>query len=1131
MRHGLFWTMLFSLLLAAISGSARAADCSAKLLRDGPAQASDVRLADASRTASIYVDENDFTVVKIAADLLAKDVNALTGKMPAVQHQAEQLSADAVIVGTIGRSALIDQLVKENKLDVSKVRGNWETFVIATVEKPLPNVQRAVVIAGNDRRGTAYGVTELSEQIGASPWYWWADVTPTHRDEIAIVPGKNVVGPPSVKYRGIFINDEDWGLVPWASKTLDPQFGNVGPKTYEKVFELMLRLKLNYLWPAMHHCSTEFGSVHRNLALADEWGIVMGASHAEPMNRNNVWWDNNTRGPWRYDTNRDGVLKYWDEWAKKRAPYEAVWTVGMRGIHDSAMNGPKDDHERAKFLGQAIKDQRSLLEKYVAPDATKIPQAFMPYKEVLAQYRAGLELPDDVTLVWCDDNYGYIRQLSTPAEQKRSGHAGVYYHISYLGRPKPYLWLNTTPPALIWQQMKTAYAYGADRIWVVNVGDIKPGEIGMEFWAKLGWNIDRWGVDAQDVYLKEWATREFGADVAGSIASIMSDLYRLGSQRKPELMSPGVFAPIAERELATREGAIFTLLNDANALVEQVPANRREAFFELVQYPIEMAANTDFVFLNTDRARLAAAQGHPSEAVAWRSVKESVEAIKRETARYNDEIAAGKWKDMIAVGGFGRRGEYRGWGDEWFIPYPKSTVDRPLQRPLNADRLHVTIDWRPTPLIDGQAAAGAGDVDVSLVEANEVLAPWRLVGERDTRRLEVPNGGVTKVEKPNPAQSIAREFTIGQAGQYQLFGLVAAPSPDDDSFYLQIDDGAWITWNDLTKTANSRLEWRKQGAHELSAGKHTVRVAPREDGAGIRALRFTRRDDVEPMDDPAQTAPNELQTFVHGQFGYAAFDVIGDDARPEATANQPWIKVRQSQIVTDPPPWKRFIVEIDWDAAPKTNALTGEIVVSQGDKKQTLVVRGMRLPEDGTFGEVDGVVSMEAEHFHRATEGRGAKWTVIPHLGRTGDSAVTVLPATVESTVDVSKAPSLEYDFTTLTGDIDVAVHAYCLPSYPLHEGRGLRYAVAIDDEKPQIVNLAEEGGGSGEDGPAWLESKMRNIRVPESKHHLGPAGKHRLRVWMVDPNVILDKLVIDLGGLQPSELGPAETRVEPKPR
>ena len=318
---------------------------------------------------------------------------------------------------------------------------------------------------------------------------------PRRRAELYVAAGTRRYGPPSVKYRGIFLNDEDWGLQPWAAKTFAPEEGGIGPKVYAKVFELLLRLKANTLWPAMHACTRPFNSFPEDARLADDYGIVMGSSHAEPMLRDNVGEWTAPPGDYNYVTNRAGVLRYWEERVAANGRCENIYTLGMRGIHDSPMVGPDTDAARIRTLEQIFADQRALLAKYVNPDVTQVPQAFTPYKEVLPLYREGLQVPDDVTIVWPDDNFGYIRQFPTPAEQKRAGGFGVYYHISYLGSPLAYLWLCTTPPALIWEEMSKAYDHGADRIWIVNVGDLKPGEIDTEFFLQMAWDIHRWRRD------------------------------------------------------------------------------------------------------------------------------------------------------------------------------------------------------------------------------------------------------------------------------------------------------------------------------------------------------------------------------------------------------------------------------------------------------------------------------------------------------------------------------------------------------------------------------------------------------------------------------------------------------------
>ncbi len=532
-------------------------------------------------------------------------------------------------MGTIGHSALIDGLVRAGKLDVKPITGKWESYTISTVKDPMPGVSAALVIAGSDRRGTAYGSFDLSDAIGVSPWVWWADVTPRHRDALAIAAGTYIQGPPSVKYRGIFINDEDWSMQPWAAKTFEPETGDIGPKTYAKVCELLLRLKANYLWPAMHPCTKAFNIYPQNKIVADDYAIVMGSSHAEPMLRDNVTeWDPATRGEWDYDKNRASILNYWEQRVQENSRYENVYTIGMRGIHDSAMPGGGTIADQVARLQRVIGDQRQILARDVTPDVEHVPQIFVPYKEVLALYQHGLDVPADVTLVWPDDNHGYIRQLSTPAEQMRPGGAGVYYHVSYWGAPEDYLWLCTTPPALIWEEMRKAYDNGARTVWVLNVGGLKKSAIDMEFFLRMAWNIDAWNENAQPAFLDAWAAENFGGEHASEIAAIMNEYYRLNYPSRPEHLLQARFADYEKEDRLQRFGL---LVNKTNALLEKLPPSQRDPFYELVVYPVRCSAlmNEKILSANPVQAQLAYDQ------------------IQAETQYYNEQVAGGKWNLMM----------------------------------------------------------------------------------------------------------------------------------------------------------------------------------------------------------------------------------------------------------------------------------------------------------------------------------------------------------------------------------------------------------------------------------------------------------------------------------------------------
>lgn len=585
--------------------------------------------------ATLVTSPADHEVVAIATADLANDIARITGVRPEITATPFPQGGPLVLIGTLGRHPLIDALVATGTLDVGSLAGAWESFVIATLDHPYPGVPSALVIVGSDRRGTAYGVYELSQQIGVSPWHWWADVPPTPQAELRLPVGLHRFGPPAVKYRGIFLNDEDWGLQPWAAHTFEPEHGDIGPKTYANVFELLLRLKANTLWPAMHACTRPFNADPRLAPLADAYGIVMGSSHAEPLLRNNVreW----TAPPeaYNYVTNREGVRAYWAERVRTNGRYENLYTIGMRGIHDSAIQSTTSDAQRIAVLGQVFADQRALL----APAA---PQIFCAYKEVLDLYRQGLRVPDDVTIVWPDDNFGYIRNVATPAERARAGGFGVYYHISYLGRPLAYLWLNTTPPALIWAELKKAHAHGADRVWIVNVGDLKPAEIGTEFFLRLAWDIDTWGPDAEPAFLRSWAAREFGAAQAGAIADVLARYYMLNFQRRPEHLQWWLpkeeprASNLTAAEIDARLAAFAALRADAHRIAAALPANRQDAFTQLVAYPVHGSALANARYFAGEAGDASSAQAADTE-------------LRELNRRFNEETANGKWRGFMRL--------------------------------------------------------------------------------------------------------------------------------------------------------------------------------------------------------------------------------------------------------------------------------------------------------------------------------------------------------------------------------------------------------------------------------------------------------------------------------------------------
>jgi len=643
-------------------------------------------LVRGGEAADIVFSAEDFKVVSISAHDLAADVERVTGVRPVVRTNAAGLLGSAVLVGTLGKSPLLDGLVASGKLDVAALRGQWESFVISTVADPLPGVSLGLVIAGSDRRGTAFGVYELAQAVGVSPWYWWADVAPEKKTNLIVTAGARPYGPPSVKYRGIFINDEDWGLQPWAAKTFEPEVGDIGPRTYAKVFELMLRLKANTVWPAMHACTKPFNHYPQNKVVADDYAIVMGSSHAEPMLRNNVGEWTAPPGEYNYVTNREGVRAYWERRIVENGHFENIYTLGMRGIHDSRMQGPKTDAERIRVLEQVFTDQRALLARHVNPRVEQVPQMFCAYKEVLDLYRRGLKVPEDVTIIWPDDNFGYIRNFATPEEQKRAGGFGVYYHLSYLGRPLAYLWLYTTPPALVWEEMSKAYAHGARTIWIANVGDLKPAEIGTEFFLQMAWDMNRWRRDNLPEFLVEWATREFGAGHATEIAAVMDQFYRLNYQRKPEHLQwwlpgqPPRPSALNDDEVRQRLDTWTQLMARADRLHGQMPPARRDSFFELVAYPVRGAALANQRYFQGEQAAFRAVA---DKADAQRLAAQALvadERLKDETRVFNEQIVGGKWRRMMYLepaDSQWRSMRISPWALPQFTPAPKAAANPP----------------------------------------------------------------------------------------------------------------------------------------------------------------------------------------------------------------------------------------------------------------------------------------------------------------------------------------------------------------------------------------------------------------------------------------------------------------------
>ena len=590
------------------------------------------------RPVAIACSGSEAPVVRTSLDLLSRDLQTV---LSATAHI--DTNTGNILVGTIGQSKLIEQA----GIDISALKNKKQAFMLAVSE------DGKLVVAGSDSHGTAYGILEISRLLGVSPWEWWADVTPEKKETFRLSGKFRELQSPSVEYRGIFINDEDWGLMPWSNKTYEPSDvkGEIGPRTNERIFELLLRLRANTYWPAMHECTLPFFLTKGNREAAKKYGIFMGASHCEPMACNAAGeWKIRGKGTYDYVNNSPAVYQFWEDRVKEVAGQEILYTLGMRGVHDGKMQGAKTVEEQKAVLDRVFVDQRGLLEKYVNKDVTQVPQVFIPYKEVLDIYHAGLQVPEDVTLMWCDDNYGYIRHFPTAEERARKGGNGVYYHVSYWGRPHDHLWLSTMSPSLIYQQMKQAYDQGIQKMWILNVGDIKPAEYQIELFMDMAWNLDKVSSEGVTAHLKHWLERELGTSCAKTILPVMQEHYRLAHIRKPEFMGNTreeeknpVYRvvkdlPWSEREINERLNAYSELSETVEKAASKVPAGRQSAYFELVKYPVQAATQMNRKLLYAQLAR------HDKE--DWEKSDAAYDSIAALTQHYNS-LENGKWNRMM----------------------------------------------------------------------------------------------------------------------------------------------------------------------------------------------------------------------------------------------------------------------------------------------------------------------------------------------------------------------------------------------------------------------------------------------------------------------------------------------------
>lgn len=918
--------------------------------------------------ASIVIDSNDWAGVVRAGKDLQTDIQRVTGKLPKLMHDLNLTAQQIVIVGTVGRSAMLERLVKEKKIDVSPIAGKWESFFVQVVPRPFPGTESALVICGSDKRGTIYGIYELSEQMGVSPWHFWADVPTKHQDKLFVEAGKHVQGPPSVKYRGIFLNDEAPALSGWVQQRYGTVNGlndvaNYGRGFYTNIFELLLRVRANYLWPAMWN--NAFNEDDReNPRLADEYGIIMGTSHQEPMLRAQKEWD---RGPGRQYRNwdytkleqRPVLAQFWREGIRRNKEFESIITLGLRAENDSG------EHVGRELTEQIVQVQRQILAEEINPDLTRVPQTWCLYKEVMDYYREGLRVPDDVTLLWAEDNWGNVRRLPTSEERKRTGGAGIYYHFDYHGGPRSYQWINTSPIAKIWDQMSLAKQYGADRIWIVNVGHFnKSSEFPLEYFIRLAWDADRWSNANLDEFTRLWSAREFGAKHAEEIAHLITRYTQFTGRRKPELLEANTYSLMNYREFETVVAEYDELATRAQAVFAELPPESRDAFYGMVGYPIKAAAQLNAMYLAAAKNALYVKQRRVSANDFAAEARTLFDAQAKLADHFNTTFADGKWNHFM---------------DQAYIGYRS---------------------WSP-PRSNNLGAVRLSDIAIPELAAMGVAV---------------------------------------------------------------------------------------EGGNETSGG----------------ALKF----------DAFGQGTRFVDVFNQGR---TPFDFT-------ATPTVPWIKLSNSQgkITKE----MRIQVGVDWNQVPPGEA-NAEIVFSGASTNFTVSVKAFN-PANPTrstlqgFVEADGYVSMEAEHYAAKTDASAGRWVKIPNYGHTLSGLRAEGPAETLATPG-KDSPCLEYQmYLFSTGKVEVATIVG--PTLNFLPGRPLRYAIAIDDQAPQIITAVAADFDARNGNRDWEESVKNNCRQLKSSHTIDRAGYHTLRVWMVDPAIVLQKLVVNTGGVKPSYLGPPES-------
>ena len=601
-------------------------------------------LINGNDKVEIYMDANDCRGVSYAANALVKDIRNVSGSQATITSNRKA----TILVGTIGHSAAIDQLVKQKRINGNLLKGKREKFIITTVDNQL-------VIAGSDRRGTIYGIYELSQQMGVSPWYDWADVPVEHHDSIFVNRGTYSDGEPAVRYRGIFLNDEAPCLTSWVKNTYGTGYGD--HRFYQRVFELVLRLRGNMMWPAMWGWAF-YADDAENEKTADEMGVVMSTSHHEPMARNHQEYARNRKGwgPWNYQKNKANLQKFFREGIERMKGTEQIVTIGMRGDGDEAMSAEAD----TKLMSQIINDQRKIIADVTGKKASETPQVWALYKEVLDYYDKGMKVPDDVTLLLCDDNWGNVRRVPNAKERKHKGGWGLYYHVDYVGAPRNSKMLNVTPVQNPWEQLTLAYENGIDRLWILNVGDLKPMEYPISQFMDMAWNPHKYSANNITRHTRDWCAQQFGESQADEAARILNLICKYNGRCTPEMLDKNTYS-LENGEWQEVVNQYLQLEADALRQYNSLPASYHDAYRQIILFPIEMMSNLHQMYFAQAQNHALYKQGNP-KANVW--ADECERLFKRDSLicdYYNHKMAGGKWNGMMTQKHIG----YKSWNDDF----------------------------------------------------------------------------------------------------------------------------------------------------------------------------------------------------------------------------------------------------------------------------------------------------------------------------------------------------------------------------------------------------------------------------------------------------------------------------------